>query len=337
MDLMTNLLAIIVSILASVLPAIAYVLIIWWGDRYEKEPLGLLAIAFLWGAVPAVLISIVVELAFGEPLAALQAGRLTSMVESAALAPLIEELAKGLALLGLFIFVRRELDDILDGIVYGALVGVGFGMTENLLYFTSAFSDGGWGALGAVVFLRSVLFGLNHAFFTAFTGLGLGWARLAPRGWRRVVFPLTGLAASILFHALHNAGITFAETSPWGLLISLVSNAGGILVLLVVVLLAWRKERLWIAIELQDEVDRLVTSEEHSTAALYGRRVRLWASSLSSGGWREARRQGRLHHLLTELALRKHQVRVLDSTEEEDLRLDIDRLRNEIVALRESA
>jgi len=337
MDILANMLAFLVSVLASVLPTIIYVLVIWWGDRYEKEPLGLVATAFLWGAVPAVLISIVAELAFGVPLATLQAERLSAMVESAALAPLVEELAKGLALFGLYIFVRREFDDILDGIVYGALVGAGFAMTENLLYFVSAFSEGGWSALGVVVFLRSVLFGLNHAFFTAFTVLGLGWARLAPRGWRRVVFPLLGLGASILFHSIHNAGITIAEASAWGILVSLVSNGGGLLVLLIVVLLAWRKERRWIAVELQDEIDRLVTAEEHSSAAVYGRRVQLWAGALRSGGWREARHQGRLHRLLTELALRKHQVRVLDSREEAVLRLDIARLRKEIVALQEAS
>jgi hypothetical protein len=127
-----------------------------------------------------------------------------------------------------------------------------------------------------------------------------------------------------------------AETSLWGMLISLLSNAGGIVVLLVVVLLALRKEKQWIAVELQDEIDRLVTSGEQSSAAIYGQRVRLWAAALRSGGWREARRQGRLHQLLTELALRKHQVRVLDAKEAAILRLDIDRLRKEIVALREA-
>ena len=41
---------------------LVYALILWWFDRYEKEPLGLLLAAFLWGAVPAIIFSLVVEL-----------------------------------------------------------------------------------------------------------------------------------------------------------------------------------------------------------------------------------------------------------------------------------
>ena len=51
----------LVAILGALIPTIVYVLLVWWLDRYEKEPLWLLALAFLWGAVPAAIFSILVE------------------------------------------------------------------------------------------------------------------------------------------------------------------------------------------------------------------------------------------------------------------------------------
>jgi len=216
MDVVNTLLGVILSILAAVMPTAIYALVIWWADRYEKEPLGLLAVAFVWGAVPAVVISFLAEAVFGLPLAGLQAERLANVLELSALAPVVEEVAKALALAGLFIIFWREFDDVLDGIVYGALVGIGFGMTENLLYFLATFLEEGWDGWGMVVFLRAIVFGLNHAFFTAFSGAGLGMARQAHRGWPRWLAPALGLSVAMVFHGLHNLGVTLADESLLG-------------------------------------------------------------------------------------------------------------------------
>lgn len=333
MELASGALGFAFSLLATAVPAALYALLIWWGDRYEKEPWGLLAITFVWGAAPAILISLLAETLFGAPLAGLQAGRLANVLEASGLAPVVEEVAKALALVGLFFLFRYEFDDVLDGVVYGALVGVGFGMTENLLYFLSSFFQSGWGGWGVVVFMRSVLFGLNHAFFTAFSGAGLGAARLTRQGWPRLLRPLLGLGAAMTFHGLHNLGVSLADISPAGLLLSLLSNGGGLLVLLVVVLLAWWQERLWIETELQDEVDRLLTASEYSAASAYARRLRLWWAAWKRGGRNEARRQGRVHRLLTELAFRKHRLRVRGDEEDAALLADIERLRQEIASV----
>jgi len=70
-------------------------------------------------------------------------------------APVVEEAAKGSALLILFFMVRREVStNTLDGIVYGSLVGIGFAMTEKrpLLSGASYLEDGLVG-VGACLFL----------------------------------------------------------------------------------------------------------------------------------------------------------------------------------------
>lgn len=58
--------------------------------------------------------------------------------------------------------MRHEFDGVLDGLTYGAIIGFGFAMTENFLYFIGAFSEGGFVDLTVLIFLRAVIFGLNH-------------------------------------------------------------------------------------------------------------------------------------------------------------------------------
>ena len=80
-------------------------------------------------------------------------------------------------LLGVLAIARDEFDSVLDGLVYGALVGVGFAMTENILYFGEAYLTGDLGNFGTLVLARAVLGGLGHPAYTAVTGAAFGWSR----------------------------------------------------------------------------------------------------------------------------------------------------------------
>src|SRR5690348_7221869 len=168
-------------------PALIYILIIWWLDRYEKEPVSLAVLAFVWGAVPAILLALIFEVLLGIPLSF--AGPVSEIGEASIIAPIVEESAKGAILFVLFLAYRHEFDDVLDGILYGALVGLGFSVVENVVYgLRFAYPDGlqasGDPMLDAVIggwFLRSGIFGLNHAFFTSITGATLGYIRANPQ------------------------------------------------------------------------------------------------------------------------------------------------------------
>src|SRR5215208_7028531 len=157
------------AILAAAIPTAIYGMLVWWLDRYEKEPPWLITAAFLWGSLPAIGLALLFELGLQIPLAHSPLG---PDLAAWGLAPLVEEPVKALALVGLFLLARREFDGPLDGIVYGSLVGFGFSMTENALYFVR-YS----GNLGALFWVRSIFFGLNHAFFTSLVGLALGAVR----------------------------------------------------------------------------------------------------------------------------------------------------------------
>ena len=46
----------------------------------------------------------------------------------------VEESFKGMAVLLVYLIVRREFDSILDGIIYAGIVALGFAATENSYY-----------------------------------------------------------------------------------------------------------------------------------------------------------------------------------------------------------
>jgi RsiW-degrading membrane proteinase PrsW (M82 family) len=312
-----------ISLVAAVVPTIVYVLVLWWFDRYEKEPRRLLWTAFLWGAVPAIILSVIAESVLGEPLAGLgEQG--AELVSSSVLAPLIEELTKGLAVLLLFLFFHKEFDDVLDGIIYGATVGFGFAMTENVFYFMNSFHQGGLESLSGLVLMRGLVFGLNHALFTAILGATLGYARNSQRTFRRWVAPPLGLLGAMLLHGIHNLFTSLADTMCFGLLISITADWGGVLVILAVMLLSARKEKQWIATYLRPEVDSgLITQQDYDVISSYrNRQAALWRARfrLNSG---EARRVDRLTQLATDLAFK---VRQGDVKVAETLRQQIARL-----------
>jgi RsiW-degrading membrane proteinase PrsW (M82 family) len=205
-----------VVLLASALalvPTLIYAVFLWWLDRYEKEPLPLLMVAFVWGAVPAIVLALILELGAGIPLEqVVMTDQTRQITEATLIAPIVEEAVKAVILVVLFLAYWREFDDLLDGVIYGAMVGLGFAMVENVIYLTfTAYEDGPDGAapdVGRMVTLwvfRAGLFGLNHSMFTAFTGAALGLARSLKKRWQRGLVPSLGLGVAMIFHASHNA------------------------------------------------------------------------------------------------------------------------------------
>ena len=238
--------------LAVTLTTIASLILIWFLDRFEKDPVWLLALVFLWGAVPAIIISLVFEMIVGMPLPYLLDAWTADVFMSSIVAPIVEESAKAIALLFVFFALRHHLDDILDGIIYGALVGVGFAWVEDIFYLFGAGAEGGVEAMGFVFVLRVFVFGLNHAFFTALTGLGFGIAKVVRSCWLGGLAVLFFFGAAVGAHFLHNALVSVGGEA--GVLVSFLVHWGGVLGLLLVVIVVWFTEWHWIKKELRAEV-----------------------------------------------------------------------------------
>ena len=221
------------ALVATLLAALSFplmILICFWLDRYEPEPTRYRLAALGWGAVAAVALSFVGEqLLFGLPGA-------NQFVDTAVAAPLIEESAKGLFLVGIVVFRRAEVHGLLDGIIYGALVGIGFAFVEDILYYLGSLQSG---QLGLTFFLRGIMGPFAHPLFTAAMGLGIGIAVSTRRPAVRVVAPILGFVAAVLMHAIWNGSTFFGAN---GFLIAY----GAIMLPLLIVILAvaiWARTR----------------------------------------------------------------------------------------------
>jgi RsiW-degrading membrane proteinase PrsW (M82 family) len=314
------------SVVAAALPTALYVLLFWWVDRHEKEPRALLLGAFVWGAVPSVMLSLIIESWLARPLSVFGQGY-ASVVGSTLIAPPIEEVAKGLALWGLYRWARAEMDGDLDGIVYGAVVGLGFAMVENIFYFWTALEESGLSAWATIIPVRALAFGLNHAVFTAFTGVGFARARYTKGAGSRRGVVLRWLLLAIAVHMAHNA------LANAGLcILSLLLNWAGALLVLVMVVLSWRREVAWMREHLAEEVSLGILTEPLYQVLSSRERYSAVLRRLRRSGLRRARILIKLLRSAAELAQKKHQLAHLG--EESGNSATIDALRQQIIHLR---
>jgi RsiW-degrading membrane proteinase PrsW (M82 family) len=321
------------ALVVGVLPMVVYALTLWWFDRYEKEPLALLVAAFLWGAIPAVIFSLIAELALGVPVSRLVAPARASLVEAAVVAPLAEEIFKGGALLLLFLFCRSEVDSAIDGILYGGLVGFGFAAVENTLYFGASLMQAGLGQFAALALFRAFLFGLNHALFTGLLGLGLAWGRSTSNALVKVGAPLTGLLAGVAAHAVHNASVTLGGEFGWPCLIAFASDWSGVVLLLGVLIWCSVREQRWIDRWLGEEVERgTLSREDYEVVSSYAARLAERAQALLSGDLERWRKLGRYYGLATELAFNKRRLSRFPADEGAEER--VERLRAQVEEMR---
>jgi RsiW-degrading membrane proteinase PrsW (M82 family) len=306
----------LLSVTAASIPALIYATIVLRLDRYEIEPLRALLACFTWGAVGAILFSVATGLLFQfavEEALGAEAAEVASVVIGA---PLVEESFKGLAVLAVLIFARDEIDSTLDGLVYGALVGVGFAMTENILYFGQAYLEGGLREFGTLVLARSVLGGFGHPAYTAVTGAAIGWSRgRYGRGIARVVVPILGWALAVALHIAWNGGLVLTTTlmdEDAGLLQPVAVQTAivivpAVLVLYVVARLSARHELGILREELRAEVERgTITQDEYTAIVDAEERQRALASVQARGGRALRRRQQAFFSTAADLALRNH-------------------------------
>src|SRR5712672_2596168 len=199
----------IIGMICACLPVPIYVMLLLWIDRYESEPLWMLATAFFWGALVSVFIAFIFNTSIAEIAAvATQSREIGENVGAVISAPIVEESAKALILVILFLWKRDEFDGILDGIVYAGMVGLGFAMTENVLYYGRALQHG-TDTLRFVLVLRGMAAPFSHPLFTSMTGIGLGWSRQSNNGFIKVVAPVLGFMLAVLMHATWNGSATY--------------------------------------------------------------------------------------------------------------------------------
>ncbi|SHK69981.1 Membrane proteinase PrsW, cleaves anti-sigma factor RsiW, M82 family [Pseudonocardia thermophila] len=200
---------VLLGALLALLPVGPVVAAFLWIDRWEPEPPHLLLAAFVWGAGVAACIAIVLNSVAGILLDAELGAEEGGLITVAVVAPIVEEAVKGLFVVGMLVFKRREFDGITDGIVYAGITAAGFAFTENILYIGRTFDEDGSGAATlTVVILRCVFSPFAHPLFTAMTGIGAGIAAASRRGSGAWLAIPAGYVVAVLLHGLWNASGT---------------------------------------------------------------------------------------------------------------------------------
>lgn len=205
----------ILAVIASTLVVMGYLAVIWWMDRYEREPFWVLAMAFLWGGLGGTTLAIVLS-AF--PQLGLQAffGEETgSALTAVFVAPTVEELTK--ALIFVVIGALGAIDSETDGLIYGAATGLGFAAVENVLYYVAAADT-----LYQTIVMRTLFTSIVHCVSSSLIGIAIGWA--IHRGFRAIWALPVGYIAAVAMHGSWNLGAVVTEQTGQGLV--LVASAG---------------------------------------------------------------------------------------------------------------
>ncbi len=204
---------IISSAFAAIIPMVAYLIIIWRFDRYDREPFKLVLTCYFWGAVGAIIFSLIGSFIFSGLLSFFTSSeQQLNHLGTIVVAPVVEEITKGIFLF--VIVANRKFDNLTDGIVYGGAIGLGFGMTENFLYFISygtTVSD--W---IAIVIIRTLFSAVMHCVATAIFGAFLGNAKF--KGKNKFLLSLAGLSIAVFIHFAWNFSVSFQSTAVLGFL-----------------------------------------------------------------------------------------------------------------------
>lgn len=178
-------------LILAIAPALAVCGYIIHKDRFEKEPIGLMVLAFCFGifsVFPAGISSVV-----GGKLFDVSGSFINTALYAFLVVGVSEEFAK-FFFLRYILYQRKEFNEPLDGIVYAVMIGMGFASFENVLYV----SDGGL----SVALVRMLTAIPAHAIFAIVMGYYVGLSKFdlthKPELMRR------GLIYPILLHGAYD-------------------------------------------------------------------------------------------------------------------------------------
>jgi len=313
----------LVSIFFGFVPMFLFAGFINWLDRYEKEPKMLLGAAFTWGVIIAGGGAYIINTVLGLGVYIVTGSEgATDFATASIIAPIVEESLKGLAVLVVFFLFYREFDSVLDGIIYAGITALGFAAIENVLYiYEKGYLEGGWEGLWTLVFIRVILVGWQHPFYTAFTGIGLALARLNRNVLVKIMAVLGGFAVAVITHSFHNTFGGLIGGLEGLALGTFVDWIGWFFMLLFIVWMVLQ-ERNILKRHLQDEVSSGLISPAQYRTALSFAQTGARLNAMASGSYFQA---------CGELAHKKEQFAKLG--DERGNRVIIEKLRGELAQL----
>ncbi len=180
-------------------PGVAIGIYIYLKDHHEREPVGLLAISFLYGGLSAIL-TLFISYPIESFLFTKDDDIISQFVNAFFKVAFIEELSK-------FVFVRfilyrnNNFNEPFDGIVYALMVSMGFATLENVMYvYQFGFMTGITRMFTAVP---------AHAVFGVLMGYYLGKAKFTHSN--ELFYSVLALLVATLFHGAYDYFLFIAE------------------------------------------------------------------------------------------------------------------------------
>lgn len=222
-------------------------------DYLEPEPISMLAAALAWGGLVATGSALRANTAGEDILTRLFPPAFVRVWGAAIEGPTNEEILKSLGIVALLLVGRRHLNSVMDGVIYGAFVGLGFQEVENLTYTLNVAASQDSNTIGPawqMFIVRGLLAGLwSHAVYSALVGAAIAYAVLRTDRPTvvRVAVVVVGFAAAWSAHFFWNSPLL---TDPLaqiggdvGSIVSLLVKGGLVLgTLLVIIHFARRTE-----------------------------------------------------------------------------------------------
>ena len=261
-------------------PLVVYLWIPWIVDRYDPEPWWCLLLALSWGGIAACGFSALINTMVHAMGNAVGGEAFGDVLGACVSAPLVEEFTKGMAVFGIYYFLRREFDGVVDGVIYATFAALGFAAVENIIYYGNAAKAemlmNKEGILASTFVVRGILAPWGHPLYTSMIGLGFGVARETTKTWVKWLAPIGGYFFAAFLHSVWNTAATISNA-----LVLLMLPLWFLFVLAFFILVIWmvrRKGRI-IRDHLKDEVLMgnltpweldLVTSPVASLRATFG-------------------------------------------------------------------
>lgn len=172
-------------------PGVAIGVYIYLKDKHEREPIGLLMRAFLFGAI-GVFVTLLISLPINAIISINEKDLSEQAVHAFLIVALVEEFSKFIFVRGV-LFRNSNFNEPFDGIVYSVMVGMGFATVENIMLV----SEGGFG----VGILRMFTAVPAHAGFAVLMGYFLGKAKFEHR---KGYYSWYALGVATVFHGAYD-------------------------------------------------------------------------------------------------------------------------------------
>lgn len=277
-------------------------------DLFEREPPSVRAAAMCWGGLAAVPFAMLANNAALVVLAELTDAQWARTWGPPIAGPLNEEWLKAIGVMMLVLIVREHFDRSIDGLIYGALVGLGFQIVENLTYAINfAVLNPNSDVAGAltVTFSRVLIAGpWSHPLYTGAAGLGIAFfvtqTRRRPTTRWGVMIGLYALALAM--HGLWN--LPLPPGMPTALAIPLSYGKGLIILGLFFVLyhFAARAEWRWFVTTMSDQDESVITTDDLTEMRSLRSRRKARKRAHQRWGKRSAQLIRQLHRELVSLA-----------------------------------